>query len=153
MGFGNFRSLHWREKLTAKEFLKQYEQAARRIKRLEEELNDERLMIDAVRSLSDNDGLPHGSGISKPVEERAIRLADKLAELVEARLEAIEIRRTVFDVVQKVDGVPGDVLFAKYIKLMSWEEVCSSVHYSWSWTHHYHKLGLVIVSEMLDEQN
>ena len=138
--------------MTAKEFLKQYENAARRVKKLEEELNDERLMIDAVRSLSDNDGMPHGSGISKPVEERAIRLADKLAELVEARLDAIELRLQVFDVVIKVDGVPGEVLFYKYIKLMKWDEVCSAINYSWGSTHHYHRLGLISVSDMLDEK-
>ena len=123
--------------------------AAKRIKRLEEELNDERIMIDSVRSLSDNDGLPHGSGISKPTEDRAIRLADKLSELVQARLEAIELRREVFNVVQKVDGVPGDVLFARYIKLMKWDEVSAYVNYSWKWTHHYHRIGLEIVSELI----
>ena len=137
--------------MTAKEFLKQYEYAAKRIKRLEEELNDERLMIDSVRSLSDNDGLPHGSGISKPVEERAIRLADKLRELSDARLDAIEIRREVFEIVNRVEGTAGDVLFARYIKLMKWDEVSEYVHYSWKWTLHYHKLGLAAVSELLDK--
>lgn len=135
--------------MTAKDFLKQYEYAENRIKRLEEELNDERLMIDAVRSLSDNDGLPHGNGISKPVEDRAIRLVDKLAELVDARLEAIKLRREVFEVVQRVDGVPGDVLFARYIKLMKWEDVSGYVHYSLKWTHHYHAIGLAAVEIIL----
>lgn len=135
--------------MTAKEFLKQYEYAAKRIRRLEEELNDERLMIDAVRSLSDNDGLPHGNSISKPTEERAIRLADKLSDLVQARLDAIELRREVFDVVDRVEGVPGDVLFARYIKLMKWDDVSEYVNYSWKWTHHFHKVGLDIVSDMI----
>jgi len=136
--------------LTAKEFLKQYEYAARRVKRLEQELNDERLMIDAVRSLSDNDGLPHGTGISKPVEERAIRLADKLGELAQARLDAVEIRREVFRVVQKVDGLPGDVLFARYIQLMEWAEVCRTVNYSWGSVHRFHKIGLEAVSKIIE---
>lgn len=147
---------HEGETLTAKEFLKQYEYAARRVKRIEQELNDERLMIDAVRSLSDNDGLPHGTGISKPVEERAIRLADKLAELAQARLDAIEVMRNVFEVIQKVDGVPGDVLFYRYIKLtprgdlMSWEDVCKSVNYSWGSVHRYHYIGLDAVSKIIE---
>ena len=142
--------------MNAKEFLKQYEYAARRVKRLEEELNDERLMIDAVRSLSDNDGLPHGSGISKPVEERAIRLADKLQELSNARLDAIETMRNVFDVIKQIDGVPGDVLYYRYIKLTSdgnlrpWEEVCKAVNYSWGSVHRYHCSGLESVSEILN---
>ena len=77
--------------MTAKEYLRQYEYAAKRVKRLEEEYNTEREQIDAVRSVSDNDGMPHGNGISKPTEEKAIRLADKLQELADARLDAVEI--------------------------------------------------------------
>lgn len=137
--------------MKAKEFLKQYEYAARRVQRLEKELNDERLMIDAVRSLSDNDGLPHGTGISKPVEERAIRLADKLAELEQARLDAIEIRREVFHVVQNVDGIPGDILFARYVQLMTWDEICKMVSYSWGSVHRYHRIGLEIVAGMINK--
>ena len=59
--------------MTAKEYLRQYEYAVKRIQRLEEEYAAERLLIDAVRSVSDNDGMPHGSGISKPTEDKAIR--------------------------------------------------------------------------------
>lgn len=142
--------------MTAKEFLKQYEHEARRVKRLEEELNDERLLIDAVRSVSDNDGLPHGTGISKPVEERAIRLADKLAELEQARLDAVEKMREVFEVVQKVEGVPGDVLYYRYIKLTpegyltSWSDVCKAVNYSWGSVHRFHALGLEAVSKIIE---
>lgn len=138
--------------MTAKEFLNQYKTAASRVRRLEIELEDERIMIDAIRSLSDNDGMPHGSGISKPTENKAVKLADKLIELVEARFDAIEIRREVFNVVIKVDGVPGDVLFDRYIKLMSWEQICDDTHYSWSWVHKYHRDGLEIVDGLIDKK-
>ena len=50
----------------AKEFLKGYEHADRRVRILEEEYNKELEMIDAVRSLSDNDGMPHGSSGKEP---------------------------------------------------------------------------------------
>lgn len=137
--------------MNAKEYLEQYKFAAYRIRRLEEELEEEYLLIDAVRSLSDNDGLPRGNGISKPVEERAIRLADKIAELDRARLDALEIRREVFDTIQKVEGVSGDVLYLRYIKLMTWENVAASVHYSRKQTYHYHAIGLAKVDEIIKE--
>lgn len=115
---------------TAKEFLRQYEYAERRIRRLEKEYEEERILIDAIKSTSDNDGMPHGNNISKPTEDRAIRLADRHMKLVEARLEAIEIRQQVFDVIDQVQGVEGDVLYEKYINLKPWEDVAKAVGYS-----------------------
>ena len=75
--------------MTAKEYLKQYEYAQRRADIFREEYEAEILKVDAVRSLSDNDGMPHGSGISKPTEERAIRLADKAKKWRDAELDAL----------------------------------------------------------------
>lgn len=117
--------------MTAKDFLKQYEYAVKRIRRLEEEYEAETLLIDAVRSVSDNDGMPHGSGISKPTEEKAVRLADKKLRLIQARLDAVEIRQNVFDVIDSIGGIEADVLYEKYINLRTWAEVCDAVCYTW----------------------
>lgn len=76
--------------MTAKEYLEQYKEADRLAKRLEAEYMREREMIDAVRSTADLDGLPHGNGIKKPVEDRAIRLADRAAEWKMAELDALQ---------------------------------------------------------------
>lgn len=136
--------------MTAKEYLKQYEYAVKRIRRLEEEYEAENLLIDAVRSLSDNDGMPHGNGISKPTENKAIRLADKTLRLVEAKLEAIEIRQKVFDLIDRIGGTEGDVLYEKYINLKTWEQVCVDINYSWMQTHRYHRRALELVRSMVD---
>ena len=138
------------ELMTAKEFLKQYERATRKIKRLEIEYEEERLMIDAVRSLSDNDGLPHGNGVNKPVEDRAIRLADKLARLVDARLEAIEIRQQIFDVIDQIEGEEGDVLYYRYVVLDTWSDVCKKVFRSWYKVRGLHESGLNKVDEIIN---
>ncbi len=135
--------------MTAKEFLLQYQRAANKVRRLEIEYEEERLMIDAVRSLSDNDGLPHGNGINKPVEDRALRLADKLSRLVDARLSAIEIRQQVFDVIDQIEGEAGDALFYRYIQLMTWDEVCKKMFRSWYKVHGLHDEGLKKVSEII----
>lgn len=137
--------------MTAKDFLRQYEYADRRVKRLEEELEEERLMIDAARSPSDNDGMPHGNGISKPVEDRAVRLADKLKALSDARLDAIEARQAVFDVIIQIDGDVGDVLYQRYIKLLYWTEVCVALGKGWNWTHQRHREGLELVEKIIKE--
>ena len=135
--------------MTAKEYLKQYEYADRRVRRLEHEYEQEMLMVDAIRSASDNDGMPHGAGISKPTEERAIRLADSHLRLIQARLDAIEKRQEVFDLINSIDGIEGDVLYQRYINLHKWEEICVLLHYSWQGIHLVHRRALVIVESRL----
>lgn len=139
--------------MTAKEYLRQYERAAKRIELLENEYEEERLMIDAVRSLSDNDGLPHGNGINKPVEDRAIRLADKLSRLVDARLEAIEIRQQIYDTIAEAGGEASEVLYYRYIKLETWDDVCRKMFRSWYKVRQLHNEGLHKVDEIILKQH
>lgn len=139
--------------MTAKEYLKQYQYAVDRVRRYEEEYENESLLIDAIRSASDNDGMPHGSGISKPTEDKAIRLADRALRLTEAGLEAIQIRQEVFDLIDSIDGIEGDVLYQRYIKLHKWEEICVLLHYSWQGIHLVHRRALAIVESRLKYTN
>lgn len=138
--------------MTAKEYLKQYERAVRRAQRYREEYENETRLIDAVRSLSDNDGMPHGSGISKPTENKAIRLADKRLRLIEAEMEAIRVKQNLFDFIDGIEGIEGDILYHRYIRLLKWEEICLIVHYSWPNTMRIHRRALGIVQNLLDNE-
>lgn len=119
-----------------REFLEQYRIADRKAKRLRREYEKEKNLIDSVKSPLGSDGEPHGSGISKTVEARAVRLADKLLEYEDAELEAIEIRQAVFDAVMKLDGIESDVLYSYYVdyfdekkgKARTWDDVAELVH-------------------------
>lgn len=137
--------------MTAKEYLRQYERAVRRAQRYREEYENETLLIDAVRSLSDNDGMPHGSGISKPTENKAVRLADRRLRLIEAELESIRIKQKLFDFIDSIEGIEGDVLYHRYIRLLKWEEICLIVHYSWPNTMRIHRRALDIVQKRIDK--
>ena len=133
--------------MTAKEYLKQYEYAVKRIRRLEEEYEAEQLLVDAVRSLSDNDGMPHGSGISKPTEEKAVRLADKKLRIIQAMLDAIEVKQELFDFVDSIEGDEGEVLFRRYISLEFWKDIASEMKYSERAIYKIHQRALRIVDE------
>ena len=135
--------------MTAKEYLRQYEYAAKRAERCREEYEAELLKVDAVRSLSDNDGMPHGSNISKPTEDKAIRLADKALRWKQAELDAIEIRSNVFETIYNIPGIEGDVLYQRYINLHKWEEICVLLHYSWKGIHIVHRRALNIVEDII----
>ncbi len=133
--------------MTAKEYLKRYEYADIRAKRYEEEY---RLEHDLIGSISINyDGMPHGTRISRKTENDALRLAEKAERYVEARLDAIRIRQEVFDLIDGIDGIEGDVLYERYIKLHKWEEICVLLHYSWQGIHLVHRRALAIVESRL----
>lgn len=144
--------------MTAKEYLKQYQYAVDRVRRYEEEYENESLLIDAIRSASDNDGMPHGSGISKPTEDKAIRLADRALRLTEAKLEAIRLRQEIFDTVMSLDGLEADVLVERYLNLdeyghlQAWKSVCDRVHYSWPTVRTAWHRGLNMVDEILIQE-
>lgn len=135
--------------MTAKEFLQQYGEAVRIAERIKTEYDQEQDLIDSVRSALGGDGIPHGGGISKATENKAIKLADKALELKDAELEAIRIRQKVFDVIMAVPGEKGDVLYERYINLKSWDEVADSVGYSKRHARNLHDEAIDIVQHFL----
>lgn len=135
--------------MTAKEFLQQYGEAVRIAERVKTEYDQEQDLIDSVRSALGGDGTPHGGGISKATENKAIKLADKALELKDAELEAISIRQKVFDVIRTVPGEKGDVLYERYINLKSWDEVADSVGYSKRHARNLHDEAIDIVQHFL----
>lgn len=135
--------------MTAKEFLEQYGEAVRIAERIKTEYDQEQDLIDSVRSALGGDGTPHGGGISKATENKAIKLADKALELKDAELEAIRIRQKVFDVIRTVPGEKGDVLYERYINLKSWDEVADSVGYSKRHARNLHDEAIDIVQHFL----
>ena len=140
--------------MNAKEFLRQYEDANRRALRCKTEYETELEKIDAIGStLSGDAGMPHGSGVSRRTEDKAIRLADKAAKWKEAELDAIEARQNVFEMIYDVNGIEGDILYERYINLRKWEEVCVTVHMSWYSVHDHHKKALRIVQERVDKKS
>lgn len=137
--------------MKAKEYLRQYEDLNRKALRYKSEYETESEKIDAIGStLSSDAGMPHGTGISRRTEDKAIRLADAALKWKTAELEAIGKRQEIFDLIAGISGVEGDILYERYINLHKWEEVCVLVHYSWVQTHEHHKKALKIVQERIE---
>lgn len=133
--------------MTAKEFLKQYEEADRKARQHRAEYERE---LEMIGSLSVKmDGMPHGSNISKPTEEAALKLADRALKWKEAEENALRIRQEVYDTICNISGIEGRVLYERYINLHKWEEICILVHYSWNGIHHVHRRALQLVEEMM----
>ena len=106
-------------------------------------------MIDAIKSTSDLDGMPHGTSIRKTVEDKAVNLADKAAEWKIAELDALHVKQKVFDLVHSIPGVEGRVLTERYINLRKWEDICTIIGYEWAQTHRFHSTALTLVEEKM----
>lgn len=137
--------------MTAREFLNQYKEADRIARRLRAEYERELELIDAVKSTADIDGLPRSKSINKRVEDRAVRLADKAMELKIAELDALHLRQVVFDMVNGIEGRPGEVLYLRHVKCLTWKEVCAEFPMSWPALRPYYLKGLEIVEQKLQE--
>lgn len=135
--------------LAAKDYMDKYGDACRRVRQCEEQLERENLSVDAIRSASDNDGMPHGTNVGRPTEEKAIRLVDYGINLFDARDEARRIQREIFEVAYQVGGVEGDVLIERYIKLKDWKDVYKAINYAETQTHRYHRAGLNKVADII----
>ena len=133
--------------MTAKQFLRQYEEANNKALQHRREYEKQLELIGSVSVKMD--GMPHGSGISKPTENDALKLADKALRWKEAELEAIRIRQRVYEMIADISGIEGRVLYERYINLHKWEEICILLHYSWQGVHLVHKRALAIVESRL----
>lgn len=136
--------------MTAKEFLRQYEHASRIVQRCKTEYETEVEKIDAIGSTLSNDGMPHGSGISRKTEDKAIRLAEKATRWKAAELDAIAKRQEVFELIYDIKGIEGEILIERYINLRKWEDICVLIHYSWRGTHKIHARALQIVEARIN---
>lgn len=138
--------------MKAKDFLKQYEYAQQRADMCREEYEVEMLKIDAIGSTLAGDGQPHGSGISRKTEDKALRLAEKAKRWKSVEREALKERQEVFEVVSMVNGIEGKILYQRYVDLNKWEQICVNIPMSWTGVHKAHKRALAIVQGILDNR-
>lgn len=138
--------------MKAKEYLKQYEELERKAQSFKTEYEIEISKIDAIGStLSGEPGMPHGTGISRKTEDKAIKLADKAMRWKIAELDALEKRQEIFELICGVGGIEFDILRERYVNLHKWEEICVLIHMSWTQTHEHHKRALMLVQRIIDK--
>lgn len=135
--------------MNAKQFLKQYEEANNKAVQRRREYEKQHELIGSLSVKMD--GMPRGSGISNPTERDALRLVDRHLSLIQAEQDAINLRQEVYEVVDKIPGIEGRVLYERYIELHKWEEICILLHYSWQGIHKVHKRALALVESRLKE--
>ena len=123
-----------------KEFLMSYQKEKRRVRRLEEQL--EELRRNKMSPSVTNDGMPHGTD-KKDLSDYAVKVDEIEQELVAARYSRI----CAFQEVQKrieamEDEREKDLLTYRYLKGLKWEENCVRMDYKWRQVHRIHAMAI-----------
>lgn len=118
------------ETMKAIEYLEQYEYALYAAERAKRNYELEVERIDAIGSTLSGDGQPHGNGVSKKTEDKAIRLADKATIWLDAEEEVQKKLEEITDFINGIPGIEGVVLYQRYIERMTWREIAENLTYT-----------------------
>lgn len=118
--------------MTAKEFLEQYRLLTERIRQLDVEIITLEEEYDSVSI--DYSGMPHGTVIADRTAKLAIRITDKKLKKLSLRDEAVTQRDEILTVIGQVeDPLLSQLLYDRYILLMTWEKVAEDCDKSDKW--------------------
>lgn len=137
--------------IKATEYLEQYEYAlyAANRARANYELETER--IDAIGSTLASDGQPHGTGVSRKTEDKAVRLADRAKEWLDAEEQAQIKLEEITDFLNRIPGIEGVALYQRYVQLLGWKEIADNLIYSESGIFKVRERAMAIAERMLND--
>lgn len=123
-----------------KEVLMSYQKEKRRVRRLEEQL--EELRRNKMSPSVTNDGMPHGTD-KKDLSDYAAKVDEIEQELVAARYSRIcafqEVQRRIEAM---EDEIEKDLLTYRYLRNLSWVKIAVKMDYSWQHLHKIHARAL-----------
>jgi DNA-directed RNA polymerase specialized sigma subunit len=100
--------------------------------------------------------MPHGTGVSRQTENKAIRLADRAKEWLDAEEQAQIKLEEITEFLNRIPGIEGVVLYQRYVQLLGWKEIADNLIYSESGIFKVRERALMIAERMLNndsEQN
>lgn len=140
--------------MKAIEYLEQYEYALYAANRARKSYELEMERIDAIGStLSGEPGMPHGTGVSKKTEDKAVKLADKASEWLDAEERAQIVMEEVSNFINRIPGIEGVALYQRYIQLLGWREIADNLIYSESGIFKVRERALKIAERMLNNES
>ena len=140
--------------MKAIEYLEQYEYAFYAANRARKSYELEMERIDAIGStLSGEPGMPHGTGVSKKTEDKAVKLADKASEWLDAEERAQIVMEEVSNFINRIPGIEGVALYQRYIQLLGWREIADNLVYSESGIFKVRERALKIAERMLNNES
>lgn len=134
--------------MTAKEYLRQYRLLESRIKTAEDNL---KLLRSKRESISvDMDGMPHASGTSDKTGSVAVAISMAEKELAKAQEESILKQREIAQTIMRLEDPDYiNILNARYIDGLIWEEIAVRLHFSYRWVCVLHGRALLEIDKLI----
>ena len=132
-----------------KDYLRQYEYALYNAERARKNYELETDRIDAIGSTLAGDGQPHGSGISRKTEDKAVRLADKAKKWLDAEEEAQIKLEEITDFINSIPGIEGVALYQRYVMMLGWKEIADNLSYTESGIFKVRERAMIIAERKL----
>lgn len=135
------------------EYLRQYEYALYEAERARKNYELETDRIDAIGSTLAGDGQPHGTGISRKTEDKAVRLADKAKKWIDAE-EAAQVKlEEITDFINSIPGIEGVVLHQRYVLMLGWKEIADNLSYTESGIFKVRDRAMIMAERKLNDGN
>lgn len=130
-----------------KDRLRNYKNIRREVTQLQGQIHQLRVDIAAPKS-PQLTGMPHGpSREGSSVDAAVARLVD-LERVYEEKLAALAAEQfAVESAIASLDSVERQLMRARYLDGLRWEEVCVVIGYSWQQTHRIHARALQSLQE------
>lgn len=126
-----------------KAFLRQYAECVRRINRIDDELDELRLMK-MCPSVKQSDGMPHGHGGVNDLSGYAVELEMLEEKLRAERYKRMKVFEKISEQINKLeDQNEIDVLFYRYIRQLDWWKIAERMNYSDRWIYKLHGKALM----------
>lgn len=133
-----------------KDYLKSYRELKSKIDIVELEL--EELEEQAESIVPVNDGMPKEAVKSDRTGDLAVKIADMISRLIDMRMELIEKRTAVSDLILAVpDSRYSQLLYKRYILLDTWDKIAKDMHYEHKYILRLHSEALFVADGILSK--
>lgn len=123
-----------------KEYLRAYAPAFHAVKRMEEEI--EQLRLGEMGAPLRIDDMPHGHNQSD-LSDYVAKLDELESRMLRLRYERIQIYTQIFNDIECIeDEAEQAVLMYRYLRRLSWEQICVEMGYQWAQVHRIHARAL-----------
>lgn len=125
-----------------KQWLWQYRDAKKEVRRLEEELQELIELQESCGAIQYSD-MPKGGGSQSDLSDEMAKREKIWRKICKARYKRIMVFEKVKSVIDCLPTVEQRMIMSyRYLRLMDWEKICVKTGYSWKHVHRFHAKAL-----------
>ena len=125
-----------------KKWLWRYREAKKDLHRLEEELQELTESQESTGAIEYTD-MPKGGGNQSDLSNYMVEREKIWKKIHKARYRRIMIFQEIKNVIERLPSADErEVMSYRYLRLMTWEQICVKTEYSWKQVHRYHSKAL-----------